>query len=322
MSGIQPNLFHIFLSCILFVMNFQKWRMDKYKLENSSSFFFLSVCHGQLWHACSVRGRWSGNGSTQEEMVQLGSSGKNGRRLGAERSSSSGTWLWVDGGGGSAHLGRPIRRWRVQAGSQRFGTGDRSAYRGRVQWRWWEVLREGVARGGIRRLTAGGRRARRLAWLTEAAQRCDFGQEPIEGERHSGRWRRWARATSSTRRGAGTGRRTRRWESFGMTARTGERAKEKRSGARPGLLRKWKERGGARTARWPGRGLGRLLHAVLQRGLCGRGLEQSRGAAVRHDADRAGFVWTASNAGPGPRGKEVWVSPWGTVSFSFYSEIF
>jgi hypothetical protein len=173
MSGIQPNLFHIFLSCILFVMNFQKWRMDKYKLENSSSFFFLSVCHGQLWHACSVRGRWSGNGSTQEEMVQLGSSGKNGRRLGAERSSSSGTWLWVDGGGGSAHLGRPIRRWRVQAGSQRFGTGDRSAYRGRVQWRWWEVLREGVARGGCSMRCCRGACAG-MAWSRAGGQQCDM----------------------------------------------------------------------------------------------------------------------------------------------------
>jgi hypothetical protein len=43
----------------------------------------------------------------------------------------------ADGGGGSAQLGRPTGRWRVQAGLQRFGTGDRSAARERHR----EILR-------------------------------------------------------------------------------------------------------------------------------------------------------------------------------------
>jgi hypothetical protein len=47
MRAIQPNLCNIFLSCILFVMNFQNWIMDKYKTESSSFFAGARVHHGR-----------------------------------------------------------------------------------------------------------------------------------------------------------------------------------------------------------------------------------------------------------------------------------
>jgi hypothetical protein len=43
-------------------------------------------------------------GSSPDEMAQRGGSNKNGRRLGVERSSGSGTRLWVDDGGSSVQL--------------------------------------------------------------------------------------------------------------------------------------------------------------------------------------------------------------------------
>jgi hypothetical protein len=46
---------------------------------------------------------------------------------------------------------------------------------GGPQRRQWEALHEGAAPGGIRQLAAGGRRAQRLAWLTEVVQQRTFG---------------------------------------------------------------------------------------------------------------------------------------------------
>jgi hypothetical protein len=91
-----------------------------------------------------------------------------------ERSSGSGTRLWVDGGGGSDV--RPGDGMSKQVCSAlapatrvlKGGGGGR-------QRRKWEALHEGAAPGGIRQLTAGGRRAQRLAWLTEVVQQRTFG---------------------------------------------------------------------------------------------------------------------------------------------------
>jgi hypothetical protein len=94
--------------------------------------------------------------------------GKNRRWLGAERSSTE-TQLWVDG---EPQLGRPTR-FAGDARPSRFAAlwhRRPECLKGARQWRRWEALREGAARDGVRRLAAGGRIARRLAWLTEAAQ--------------------------------------------------------------------------------------------------------------------------------------------------------